>query len=159
MQRFQSVFPRAVFQMRTTQVVSMRAFSSTDKKGYVDHRNELPYTEFPTVAKKGSFKLDLVKGESYFYCTCGKSANQPLCDGKHRGTEYKPLKFTWDQEDKRKSICGCKLNLDHSGPLCDRSHRRLRELEGDGFEMLGEELKPGFTRDADWVAGEVKRDD
>ena len=53
----------------------VRAFSTADgdDKGYVESRSELPYNVFPTIAKRGSYKLDLVKGESYYYCTCGNS--------------------------------------------------------------------------------------
>ena len=38
--------------------------------------------------------INLKKGEDYFWCSCGKSANQPFCDGSHRGTDFVPKKFT-----------------------------------------------------------------
>ena len=39
------------------------------------------------------FKIKLEKDRPYFWCTCGLSENQPLCDGKHKNSEYKPLNF------------------------------------------------------------------
>ena len=75
------------------------------------------------MAKSGSFKVDFKKGMTIFWCTCGKSTNQPFCNGSHKGTEFKPLKYTWDDEDKTVHVCGCKVNQHKSGPFCDRSHK------------------------------------
>lgn len=33
---------------------------------------------------KKPFKLHLKKGKTYSWCLCGKSHNQPLCDGTHK---------------------------------------------------------------------------
>ena len=105
--------------------VTSRLFSTTNKADlpYVTDRADLPLKSLPTVAKRGSFKVDMEPGKTYFYCTCGGSSKQPWCDGSHRGTEWKPYKFTYDGEAERKSICGCKMNKDESGERCDRSHR------------------------------------
>ena len=48
----------------------------------------------PIVAQKGSFPTEVEEGRSYFWCTCGKSSKQPLCDGSHKGTDFTPLKYT-----------------------------------------------------------------
>ena len=42
-------------------------------------------------------KTKLEKDRPYFWCTCGLSEKQPLCDGKHKSTELKPLNFTVDE--------------------------------------------------------------
>jgi len=35
-----------------------------------------------------------VKGNKvYFWCACGKSANQPFCDGSHKNTNFSPIKL------------------------------------------------------------------
>ena len=35
-----------------------------------------------------------VKGNKvYFWCACGKSANQPFCDGSHKNTNFNPVKL------------------------------------------------------------------
>ena len=63
--------------------------------------------------------IDVVEGKSYFWCTCGKSLKQPLCDGSHKGTEFTPLPYKADQT-KKVFFCTCKLTKDP--PLCDGSH-------------------------------------
>lgn len=46
-----------------------------ESKGYVDDRKELEGCEEATVAQNKSYKVTLKKGETYYYCTCGKSKN------------------------------------------------------------------------------------
>lgn len=82
-----------------------------DSRGYVEHRSELVTRNLPNVAQRKSYKVLLKEGETYFYCTCGLSANQPFCDGAHKDAPgYKPLKFTYTEEDKIRGLCGCKMN-------------------------------------------------
>ncbi len=61
-------------------------------------------------------------GETYYYCTCGRSTNQPWCDGKHTGTTFKPL--AWKAEkDGAPKMCQCKST--RTPPLCDNTHMKL----------------------------------
>jgi glutamate synthase domain-containing protein 2 len=71
-------------------------------------------------------KVTLVKGEDYFYCSCGKSKNQPFCDGSHRGTNFTPKKFT-AQEDGDAFLCMCKQSK--NAPFCDGSHKSISKDE------------------------------
>lgn len=75
----------------------------------------------PEIAQKAPYPLELEPGE-YSWCACGRSANQPFCDGSHKGTEFHPMKFTLT-EKTRVWLCGCK----HSGtkPFCDGTHGKL----------------------------------
>ena len=131
---------------RNNMVVMARAFSTNgDEKPYVDHRTEYKITEHPHVPKRGSYKPMLKQGETYYWCSCGRSENQPWCDGSHKGTDYKPLKFKWEEEDKVRSVCGCKMNREEKGPMCDRTHRRV------DFDNL-DKYKPGFIRDKEWLS-------
>jgi len=59
---------------------------------------------------------------TYYWCACGRSRNQPFCDGSHPGTGFAPVQFTVD-ERKKLWLCGCK----HSGtaPYCDGTHKSL----------------------------------
>ncbi len=76
----------------------------------------------PNVAQKGPFKADVAAGKSYWWCACGRSKNQPFCDGSHKGSEFSPMQYD-ATESKTVFFCGCK----HSGtkPFCDGTHKKL----------------------------------
>lgn len=63
--------------------------------------------------------VKLEKGKEYYWCSCGRSLNQPFCDGNHIGTSFKPMKFTADQT-KSYNLCRCKYSKNK--PFCDLSH-------------------------------------
>ena len=65
-------------------------------------------------------KVILEAEKNYLYCTCGKSIDQTFCDGSHKGTDFKPLKFSV-KEIGTYSICRCKKTK--NPPYCDGSHR------------------------------------
>ena len=68
---------------------------------YVTDRSQLPSDcGEAEICQKKSFKVELKKGETYYYCTCGKSKNQPFCDGSHEGTKFKPLKFVFEGDNE-----------------------------------------------------------
>lgn len=74
----------------------------------------------PVRASDTPFAVDVEEGKSYFWCSCGKSAKQPFCDGSHAGTEFVPLKFD-ATESKKVFFCGCKVTANQ--PLCDGAHK------------------------------------
>ena len=76
----------------------------------------------PVVAKKGPYVVDVEAGKAYFWCACGKSKNQPFCDGSHKDTGFAPVKWVADADGK-KGFCGCKTT--GGQPLCDGSHNNL----------------------------------
>ncbi|MDP2737323.1 MAG: CDGSH iron-sulfur domain-containing protein [Pseudorhodobacter sp.] len=76
----------------------------------------------PHIAQKAPFKVELEAGKTYFWCACGRSANQPFCDGTHKGSSFTPVKFTAD-EAKTAYLCGCKHSA--KAPFCDGSHKTL----------------------------------
>lgn len=78
--------------------------------------------EEPTIAKKGPYEEEVEEGKTYYYCSCGKSSNQPFCDGSHKGTSFKPIAYTAEKTGKV-HFCGCKHSK--NGPLCDGSHHNL----------------------------------
>ena len=41
----------------------------------------------------------LEEGKTYAWCTCGKSENQPWCNGAHKGSEFTPKIFK-EEESK-----------------------------------------------------------
>ncbi len=94
-----------------TSSLNLVSVSQEVDKGYVDHRNELNTRVMPYIPNTKSYKVLLKEGETYYWCTCGLSKNQPFCDGSHKDLPpYKPLKFTFTEEDKIRGLCGCKLN-------------------------------------------------
>lgn len=66
--------------------------------------------------------VGLEEGKTYAWCACGLSANQPYCDGSHKGTGFKPhiLKA---EENKKVAFCMCKQTGNH--PFCDGAHAGL----------------------------------
>ena len=78
--------------------------------------------ELPKIASPKSIKIDVKKGETYTWCACGLSNNQPFCDGSHKGTGFNPVSYTAD-EDKLVGFCGCKHSK--TAPLCDGFHKTL----------------------------------
>lgn len=76
----------------------------------------------PTIAGVAPARLEVEEGKTYYWCACGKSANQPFCDGSHKGSEFSPIAYTAEQT-KVVSFCTCK----HSSrsPVCDGTHKTL----------------------------------
>ena len=76
----------------------------------------------PVIAQKSPIPTPVEAGKSYYWCACGKSANQPFCDGSHAGSEFTPLKFE-ATETKTVYLCGCKHTK--NPPFCDGTHKSL----------------------------------
>ena len=80
------------------------------------------------VAAKAPIAAKVEKGKTYYWCTCGKSQNQPFCDGAHVeyskevGVEFTPLAWT-AEEDGEKYFCACKQTA--TAPFCDGAHTKL----------------------------------
>jgi CDGSH-type Zn-finger protein len=73
-----------------------------------------------TRASDTPYPVEVESGKSYFWCACGKSAQQPFCDGSHKGSDIAPVKYVATQS-KKVFFCGCKATA--SQPLCDGSHK------------------------------------
>lgn len=48
----------------------------------------------PVIAQKSPIAVELEAGKTYYWCTCGKSENQPFCNGAHKGGEFAPMAYT-----------------------------------------------------------------
>ena len=76
----------------------------------------------PNIAQKAPFPVDVTEGKKYFWCACGKSENQPFCDGSHSDTEFTPVAYEANK-DRTLYFCGCKRT--GGAPLCDGTHNSL----------------------------------
>jgi CDGSH iron-sulfur domain-containing protein 3 len=76
----------------------------------------------PVVAAKAPIAVDVEAGKSYWWCTCGKSAKQPFCDGSHKGSEFVPHRHDATKSEKL-WFCACKQTA--NAPLCDGAHKKL----------------------------------
>lgn len=75
----------------------------------------------PVIAQRAPIVLKMEPG-TYWWCACGRSKNQPFCDGSHKGTEFSPI----EQEiTEAKQIAWCACKHSKNKPFCDGSHRNL----------------------------------
>ena len=74
------------------------------------------------VVAKSPQMEELEAGKTYAYCACGKTENQPWCNGSHKGSDLSPKVFKVE-ESKTAAICMCRQTK--NPPYCDGSHRRL----------------------------------
>jgi len=75
----------------------------------------------PFIAAKMPAMVNLEAGQ-YFWCACGKSSNQPFCDGSHKGSEFVPSIFKIDEKQDA-WLCQCKHT--QNPPYCDGTHKTL----------------------------------
>ncbi len=89
----------------------------------------------PVIASNQPIKVELTQGQEYHFCACGRSANQPFCDGSHVGTDFKPKGFV-AEENNEAYLCQCKHT--QNAPFCDGSHKQFP------VDMIGKE-GPGVS--------------
>lgn len=73
----------------------------------------------PENPQNSPYATEVEAGKDYYWCSCGKSNNQPFCDGSHQGSDFQPVKFTAEKSETV-YFCGCKKTK--SSPMCDGSH-------------------------------------
>lgn len=75
----------------------------------------------PQVADKQPRQMTLEPG-TYFWCACGKSKNQPFCDGSHLGSGITPKQVNIDQ---KQDVWFCMCKHSKNGAFCDGTHKQL----------------------------------
>ncbi len=76
----------------------------------------------PVIAQKAPIEAEVEEGKTYFWCACGRSENQPFCDGSHKETEFTPIQYEAAKSEKV-FFCCCKNSA--NAPLCDGTHATL----------------------------------
>ncbi|BCX82040.1 CDGSH iron-sulfur domain-containing protein 3 [Methylomarinovum caldicuralii] len=76
----------------------------------------------PVVAQKSPIPVEVEAGKTYYWCSCGRSKDQPFCDGSHKGTGFTPLAWS---ADKSATVYFCACKHTKNPPLCDGSHKAL----------------------------------
>ena len=74
--------------------------------GYIEilqGREMMSQAECP---QKAPYKTEVKAGKKYFWCSCGKSENQPFCDGKHKDSGFEPVIYE-AAKDGEVYFCGC----------------------------------------------------
>jgi CDGSH iron-sulfur domain-containing protein 3 len=74
------------------------------------------------VAGKEPIGVNVKAGRDYWWCACGRSKNQPFCDGSHKGTSFEPVKWTAAVSEEV-WFCACKQTT--TRPLCSGAHEAL----------------------------------
>ena len=79
----------------------------------------------PRIARYKPYYCELEAGMSYLWCACGRSQNQPFCDGSHKGTGISPVRYRCEAQGEEVLFCGCKHSK--TAPFCDGAHNNLRD--------------------------------
>jgi mannose-6-phosphate isomerase-like protein (cupin superfamily) len=82
------------------------------------------FRDKPLIARYKPFYCELGKGRTYLWCACGRSQQQPFCDGSHRGTSFRPVPYTAGEEGEEVLFCACKHTA--TRPFCDGTHNNLK---------------------------------
>jgi CDGSH-type Zn-finger protein/mannose-6-phosphate isomerase-like protein (cupin superfamily) len=77
----------------------------------------------PLIAGTKPSYQELVAGRRYLWCRCGRSKNQPFCDGSHVGTGFQPVAYVAKCDGEEALFCMCKRT--GTPPFCDGTHANL----------------------------------
>lgn len=78
----------------------------------------------PIVADTQPREVNLEEGKTYAWCACGRSSNQPFCDGTHKTTDLRPVVFK-AEDTETKWLCMCKQT--GNKPFCDGTHKTVQK--------------------------------
>ncbi len=76
----------------------------------------------PNICDTKPLALEVEAG-THWWCSCGRAAQQPFCDGSHKGTGFQPVKF---EVAEKTTVWWCQCKHTANPPLCDGAHKKLR---------------------------------
>jgi uncharacterized protein len=76
----------------------------------------------PLMTQQKPYEVRPNGADSYYWCSCGRSASQPFCDGSHKGTGMKPVEVKIEGSDAV-YLCGCRQSANK--PFCDGAHKKI----------------------------------
>lgn len=74
------------------------------------------------IFQKKAIPIEVEASKTYYWCACGRTQNQPFCDGSHKGTDISPVPYKAEATGKA-FFCGCRHTKNE--PLCDGTHKEL----------------------------------
>lgn len=74
------------------------------------------------IFQKKAIPIEVEAGKTYYWCACGRTQNQPFCDGSHKVTDISPVPYKAEASGKA-FFCGCRHT--NKEPLCDGTHKEL----------------------------------
>jgi len=79
--------------------------------------------EGPIASQQSPYLISVEQGQSIVWCACGRSENQPFCDGAHSRAEtgITPIVFKAEKTG-RIALCGCRSS--NNGQFCDGTHAK-----------------------------------
>ncbi|CEL92537.1 unnamed protein product [Vitrella brassicaformis CCMP3155] len=78
-----------------------------------------PYDPVPVIPRTDPYLVWCESKKVYWWCACGRSQNQPWCDGSHKGTAFKPVAVI-PKFNGPLILCGCKHG--ENRPRCNGTH-------------------------------------
>lgn len=63
--------------------------------------------------------VEVTAGKRYAWCACGRSQQQPFCDGSHKGSGVEPVEYL---AGRNKIVFFCTCRKSKTAPVCDGTH-------------------------------------
>ena len=77
----------------------------------------------PIFPQKEPYLVEVEAGKVYAWCACGRSKNQPFCDGTHAKIGFSSSKLDGRVEDKRDNYKGKKITIHDNRGICAHAGR------------------------------------